>query len=260
MFFFCSISQQKVSSVSINSTGDWLAFGCRSLGQLLVWEWASETYLLKQQGHFYDMNCLAYSPDGQYVATGGDDSKVCFASLFCLLFSFWFTLCELNGQEKKEGGRLRTRRTVHVVQYPCGMHGRRREENMYIRRRYGKILQIGREGKAEHVRTVVIGAVYTNTITLTQTYAYTHILHLHFAFHSSKRWNFGHGGVDWKGAEEKRMGTGEETNHRSASTWAWVFPYFPVWSAQFCCWSPAVLSDHCMLLTCTACALLFLFF
>lgn len=67
--------------MSINSTGEWLAFGCRSLGQLLVWEWASESYLLKQQGHFYDMNCLAYSPDGQYVATGGDDSKVIFLLL-----------------------------------------------------------------------------------------------------------------------------------------------------------------------------------
>lgn len=46
------------------------------LGQLLVWEWQSESYVLKQQGHFNSMVTLAYSPDGQYIVTGGDDGKV----------------------------------------------------------------------------------------------------------------------------------------------------------------------------------------
>ncbi|KAG9016742.1 hypothetical protein FRB90_002308 [Tulasnella sp. 427] len=46
------------------------------LGQLLVWEWQSESYVLKQQGHYFDMNTLSYSADGQNVATGGDDGKV----------------------------------------------------------------------------------------------------------------------------------------------------------------------------------------
>ena len=44
-----SISTQKISTVSINATGEWLAFGSKQLGQLLVWEWRSETYVLKQQ-------------------------------------------------------------------------------------------------------------------------------------------------------------------------------------------------------------------
>ena len=71
-----SISQKRISTVAINTTGEWLAFGCARMGQLLVWEWKSETYVLKQQGHFYDMAVLDYSPDGRYIATGGDDSKV----------------------------------------------------------------------------------------------------------------------------------------------------------------------------------------
>ncbi|KAG5646726.1 hypothetical protein DXG03_002408 [Asterophora parasitica] len=71
-----SISQEKISSVAINPSGEWLAFGAKKLGQLLVWEWQSESYVLKQQGHFYDMNTLAYAPDGQTIATGGDDGKV----------------------------------------------------------------------------------------------------------------------------------------------------------------------------------------
>lgn len=71
-----SISQEKISSVAINSSGEWLAFGAKRLGQLLVWEWQSESYILKQQGHYFDMNTLSFAPDGQTIATGGDDGKV----------------------------------------------------------------------------------------------------------------------------------------------------------------------------------------
>ncbi|XP_004602545.1 periodic tryptophan protein 2 homolog [Sorex araneus] len=71
-----SISDQRITSVAINSSGDWVAFGCSGLGQLLVWEWQSESYVLKQQGHFDSMVALAYAPDGQYLVTGGDDGKV----------------------------------------------------------------------------------------------------------------------------------------------------------------------------------------
>ncbi|KAL2919776.1 U3 snoRNP protein [Polyrhizophydium stewartii] len=71
-----SISQKKINTVAVNASGEWLAFGSSKLGQLLVWEWQSESYVLKQQGHQHDMNCIAYSPDGQFIATGGDDGKV----------------------------------------------------------------------------------------------------------------------------------------------------------------------------------------
>ncbi|KAF9225973.1 WD40 repeat-like protein [Gyrodon lividus] len=71
-----SISQEKISSVTISPSGEWLAFGARKLGQLLVWEWQSESYILKQQGHYFDMNTLGYAADGQTIATGGDDGKL----------------------------------------------------------------------------------------------------------------------------------------------------------------------------------------
>lgn len=41
-----------------------------------MWEWQSETYILKQQAHRGPMSCVAYSPDGLYIVTGGDDGKV----------------------------------------------------------------------------------------------------------------------------------------------------------------------------------------
>ena len=71
-----SISQSNVDTVSINATGEWLAFGSSKLGQLLVWEWQSESYILKQQGHYDSMNSLTYTPDGQKIITCADDGKI----------------------------------------------------------------------------------------------------------------------------------------------------------------------------------------
>jgi periodic tryptophan protein 2 len=76
MIHTLSISQNNIDFVTINKTGEWLAFGASKLGQLLVWEWQSESYILKQQGHFDSMNALVYSPDGQKIITTADDGKI----------------------------------------------------------------------------------------------------------------------------------------------------------------------------------------
>ncbi|XP_015588288.1 periodic tryptophan protein 2 homolog [Cephus cinctus] len=76
MIHSLSISDQDITSIALNNTGDWIALACSKVGQLLVWEWQSETYAMKQQGHSNNMNCVAYSPDGQFIVTGGDDGKV----------------------------------------------------------------------------------------------------------------------------------------------------------------------------------------
>ena len=76
MIHTLSISQNTIDNVILNSSGEWLAFGASKLGQLLVWEWQSESYILKQQGHFDSMNALVYSPDGQRIITVADDGKV----------------------------------------------------------------------------------------------------------------------------------------------------------------------------------------
>ncbi|PVV02358.1 hypothetical protein BB560_003190 [Smittium megazygosporum] len=83
-----SITQTKLTAAAINFSGEWIALASSKLGQLLVWEWQSESYILKQQGHAYDMSCVAFSGDGQYIATGGDDGKVKIwtaASGFCFV-------------------------------------------------------------------------------------------------------------------------------------------------------------------------------
>ena len=71
-----SISNASITTASINTTGEWIVLGASNLSQLLVWEWKSESYILKQQGHLYGMNSLDFSLDGMYIATAGEDSKV----------------------------------------------------------------------------------------------------------------------------------------------------------------------------------------
>lgn len=41
-----------ITSLAFNNTGDWIAIGAGDKGQLIVWEWRSESYILKQAGHF----------------------------------------------------------------------------------------------------------------------------------------------------------------------------------------------------------------
>lgn len=76
MIHTLSISQSNIDHVTINASGEWLAFGASKLGQLLVWEWQSESYILKQQGHFDAMNSLVYTPDGQRIVTAADDGRI----------------------------------------------------------------------------------------------------------------------------------------------------------------------------------------
>lgn len=90
-----SMGQNAVDTVTINKTGEWLAFGSSTAGQLLVYEWQSESYILKQQGHFDAMNALCYSPDGLRVVTASDDGKIKVWDIhsgFCL-----FTFTEHTG-------------------------------------------------------------------------------------------------------------------------------------------------------------------
>jgi len=60
--FACSISEFKITAAAVNKTGEWLAFGSSKLGQLLVWEWQSETctsslVCILIRGHF--LTCLS---------------------------------------------------------------------------------------------------------------------------------------------------------------------------------------------------------
>lgn len=71
-----SVTHSEVDAVSLQEGGEWVAIGCKDRGQLLVWDWKAENYILKQQGQQENMSCAAYHPQGAIVATGSEDGRV----------------------------------------------------------------------------------------------------------------------------------------------------------------------------------------
>lgn len=87
-------STGQIDSLSINSTGDWIALASSirnsfnldaesevtTESKLVVWEWLSETFVLKQVGTGDGVTnvteTIAYSPDGIYLATGCSNGKI----------------------------------------------------------------------------------------------------------------------------------------------------------------------------------------
>jgi periodic tryptophan protein 2 len=71
-----SISSQALTACAFSASGDHVAFGSDHLKQLIVWDWRGESYLLKEQSHYYDINVTGVTSDGSTIISGGEDGKV----------------------------------------------------------------------------------------------------------------------------------------------------------------------------------------
>ncbi|KAK6590948.1 WD repeat [Cryptosporidium xiaoi] len=92
-----SLSNSPLTSMKFSNNGEWLAIGASKTNQLVIWEWQSESYVLKQQGHNFGVQCSSFSPAGldkgkwtsrashddnlgigcrTIIATGGIDGKL----------------------------------------------------------------------------------------------------------------------------------------------------------------------------------------
>jgi periodic tryptophan protein 2 len=69
------ISNVKINTITFDLLGKWLAIGCEKNSQLLVWEWNSKIYIIKQQGHLNNVTSLAFHPKNTLIATGSNDNK-----------------------------------------------------------------------------------------------------------------------------------------------------------------------------------------
>lgn len=71
-----SVSAGALTDVKFNDTGEWIALASSHSGQLVVWEWRSETHVLKQQSHVLSSSAAAFSADGRAIATGSLDGRL----------------------------------------------------------------------------------------------------------------------------------------------------------------------------------------
>uniref|UniRef100_A0A0G4H9G1 Small-subunit processome Utp12 domain-containing protein n=1 Tax=Chromera velia CCMP2878 TaxID=1169474 RepID=A0A0G4H9G1_9ALVE len=65
-----SLGSSPLDSLALNRDGEWMAIASAELGQVVVWEWQSESYVLKQQGHHFGVLCCAFSPAGSLGRLG----------------------------------------------------------------------------------------------------------------------------------------------------------------------------------------------
>jgi len=71
-----SVARGSVDAIALDATGSRVALASRRFGQLVVWDWRSETFVLKQQGHDHEAKTCCWSPDGRLCVSGADDRRV----------------------------------------------------------------------------------------------------------------------------------------------------------------------------------------
>lgn len=65
-----------IRNCAFSPTGDRLALAF-SLGRLVVFDWRKNAFLFACRSHYGAFTSVAWSPDGQYLATGSEDDLVC---------------------------------------------------------------------------------------------------------------------------------------------------------------------------------------
>ena len=65
-----SLGVASLDSVCLSFDGEWIAAAAAASNTLLVWEWRSETYVLRQQAHRHGVRCVSFSPAADAAAAG----------------------------------------------------------------------------------------------------------------------------------------------------------------------------------------------
>ena len=70
-----SVGENKINTLDVNPSCSWIALGIKSYGQIIIWEWKSQSYIINQKGFIHETQCMAYNKN-KFIATGTNDGKV----------------------------------------------------------------------------------------------------------------------------------------------------------------------------------------
>lgn len=65
-----SLGMPALDALALSSDGEWIAAAAAASNTLVVWEWRSETYVLRQQAHGGGVRCVSFSPAADAVGAG----------------------------------------------------------------------------------------------------------------------------------------------------------------------------------------------
>ena len=66
----------KISSICVNESCTWIGLAIKAAGQIIVWEWKSQSYIISQKGLVHDSIALASYKNSKYIATGTTQGEV----------------------------------------------------------------------------------------------------------------------------------------------------------------------------------------
>jgi periodic tryptophan protein 2 len=70
-----SVGENKISTLAVNSSASWVCLGLKTYGQIIVWEWKSQSYILNQKGFIHETQAVHFNKH-KLIATGTNDGKV----------------------------------------------------------------------------------------------------------------------------------------------------------------------------------------
>ncbi len=70
-----SVGENKISTLAVNKSCTWVCLGLKTFGQIIVWEWKSQSYIINQKGFVHETTSISFN-NHKLFATGTNDGKV----------------------------------------------------------------------------------------------------------------------------------------------------------------------------------------